>query len=677
MIGFRHRLSTQDAMLQLKQEIIDNKTQDTKVILGLDLQSAFDKIKHSAILAEVSRLNMGVTSYNYIEDFLTNRTVELHAGDLKLPERKLGSMGTPQGSVISPLLFNLVMIGVARAVAATGVRHTIYADDITLWVAGGTDASIEQQLQAAVTTIEQHLEGTGLVCSPAKSELFVFTPLRAGRKRAPPRECDHIKIVTASGQRIPEVSKIRVLGLLLNKSGRNDETINKLTTKAMEAIRLIHRVSTRRAGMREDSLVRLVQSFVISHIAYVAAYLNWHVTDRTKINTLIRRAYKTALGLTETTSTARLLQLGVHNTLEEIAEAQLTAQMERLSATKTGRSILASLGYNPRAPSRQPCEISEEARAHIHVDPIPKNVHPEYNQERRQARAKALTKQHAQDPHARYVDASEYEREGFAAVVVAAATGTKTTAASVRCTDATDAEEVAIALAISEAECRTVLSDSRNAVRNFAKGRVCAPAAAIIGKLKLQDRGSTIRIKWFPAHAGECTSSPNHNETAHSAARALTLRSPESDRSVWWFETKDRMTSYSEVTKCYRLARRTMPPPHPALSREEAVILRQIQTGSLPAPAVLHVLHPELYPSGMCSVCAVGLADQWHIMWDCARFPTEATSRTYPPELQSAVQSTDKDTQLWAVQQARGALEKHKPHDPPQTGRTGVLQSRA
>lgn len=59
MIGFRRGLSTQDAMLQLKQEIVENETRDSKVILGLDIQSAFDRVKHSAILAQVSRLNMG------------------------------------------------------------------------------------------------------------------------------------------------------------------------------------------------------------------------------------------------------------------------------------------------------------------------------------------------------------------------------------------------------------------------------------------------------------------------------------------------------------------------------------------------------------------------------------------------------------------------------------------
>lgn len=66
-------------------------------------------MKHSAILSQVSELNMGERSYSYINDFLTDRTAELRAGDIQLQD-KLGSTGTPQGSVISPLLFNLVII---------------------------------------------------------------------------------------------------------------------------------------------------------------------------------------------------------------------------------------------------------------------------------------------------------------------------------------------------------------------------------------------------------------------------------------------------------------------------------------------------------------------------------------------------------------------------------------
>ncbi|XP_037564833.1 uncharacterized protein LOC119444519 [Dermacentor silvarum] len=74
MIGFREKLSTQDAMIQLQHEILEVSapTHDTRAVLGLDLQSAFDKVRHSAILSQASRLGLGRRSYNYIRDFLSN-----------------------------------------------------------------------------------------------------------------------------------------------------------------------------------------------------------------------------------------------------------------------------------------------------------------------------------------------------------------------------------------------------------------------------------------------------------------------------------------------------------------------------------------------------------------------------------------------------------------------------
>lgn len=74
--------------------------------------------------------------------------------------------------------------------------------------------------------------------------------------------------------------------------------------KVNTAIRLIKRVSSRRTGgMKEASLTRLVQSFAVSHIAYVAAFHNWKVHERNRINVLIRRAYKATLGLFDCAST--------------------------------------------------------------------------------------------------------------------------------------------------------------------------------------------------------------------------------------------------------------------------------------------------------------------------------------------------------------------------------------
>ncbi|XP_037526368.1 uncharacterized protein LOC119403510 [Rhipicephalus sanguineus] len=347
MVGFRSHLSTQDIMLQLYHQSINDPTSGTRAILGLDLEKAFDNVAHAAILRRINKLNLGERSYNYIRDFLSRRTVTLTVDTMTSDEHTLGSAGTPQGSVISPLLFNLVMMGFpVRLGEIDGLHHALYADDITLWVDKGSDGQIECTLQAAVSEVEDYLRDTGLRISPLKSELLIYRPRRRSRPTGEPRQCELIQLYTQDGSCILQVPKIRVLGMHIAAKGSNGETIRKIEGKVTAATRLIKRITNKHTGMKEDSVMRLIHSFVISHVTYVAAFHNWTVTEREKLNTLIRKTYKIALGLPESTSTTRLLQLGVYNTLEEIADAQRVSQLERMSLTATGRYILQKLGLN-------------------------------------------------------------------------------------------------------------------------------------------------------------------------------------------------------------------------------------------------------------------------------------------------------------------------------------------
>lgn len=672
LVGFRSKLGTQDAMLQLKKEIVDYETHtsDNRAILGLDLQSAFDKVRHSAILAQVSHLNMGQRSYNYIRDFLTDRTTHICAGDLQLPEKTLGSEGTPQGAVISPLLFNLVMIEVAnRLRSVDGVRHTVYADDVTLWVTGGSDGHIENTLQEAVKTIEDQLKGSGLVCSPAKSELMVIPPRGASRKKQTIRDCDKIRIRTQGGHIIPEVTKIRVLGMIIERSKVNGATVSKLEAKTGTALRLIRRVANRRSGMKEARLVRLIQAFVISHITYVAAFHNWRQCERKKIDAMIRKAYKSALGLLGCTSTQKLEALGLHNSLEEIAEAQQTAQLTRLSETRTGRSILKQLGIGAKEDDhRMQEQIPRELGKHIVVSPIPRNMTPTFHQERREARAKALIALHASDEGAVFVDAASYKNIGdaFSVSVIGAKTGEIRLAASVRTTVPSQAEEVAVALAIADPRTKTVLCDSRTAVRNFAKQRVCSAAARILRKAEVNGVITSAVIKWFPAHAGtEVAGSlglTNHNETANSVARGLAGRAPVTAAAdVVDRPEKDTMDAYNEVTLWYRLARRTMALPHPRLTREEAVVFRQLQTNSVITPVLAKHLWPEVYVTDLCRLCGKERATLAHILEDCECANADNSADVLPPLMEEAKRSEDYDVQHTAIQQILAALEKQRP----------------
>lgn len=246
---------------------------------------------------------------------------------------------------MSPLLFNITLFPLARALRAIpALSHAFYADDITLWVTTGNLGDMETALQAGVDAVAAHARAIGLSCSPTKSELLLLRPGRMAPLSPSPLT------VYLDGTPIPLVSTLRILGLFLQSNGKHTTLITRLTNTVHHTVRLIRRIANRHHGMREHDLRRLVQAFVLSRFIYSLPYLYLSRTEEDKVNSLIRHAYKSALSLPTSTSTARLLSMGVHNSLTELTEAHRTAQLLRLSRTRPGRALLSTLNLSPLIP---------------------------------------------------------------------------------------------------------------------------------------------------------------------------------------------------------------------------------------------------------------------------------------------------------------------------------------
>lgn len=275
------------------------------------------------------------------------------------------------------------------------------------------------------------------------------------------------------------------------------------------------------------------------------------------------------------------------------------------------------------------------------VPPPPRNVQPGTDDGRRKARANALAHTYENDADAYYVGAAPYpHRVGtYALSVVRASTGECVAAGSVRVDTATQAEEAAIALALT---CRplqvsTVLSDSLTAINNYSRMTVGRVAHEILPP----HRGGRVYLRWFPAHVGRLQrGTPNRNEDADTIARELAHRAtaygPSTTDGDAVASRDDHendfspITGYSDVLEWYRARRRKMARPHRSLTREEEVHLRQLQTGSVLTPALAHHVCPGLYPSNMCSVCGVVIADLPHVLWGCDEHERRGHPRTIP-----------------------------------------------
>ena len=65
-------------------------------------------------LAELQSLGVKGQMYNYILDFLSDRTFQVRVGDT-ISDRYTQETGTPQGAVLSPTIFNVLINKATKA----------------------------------------------------------------------------------------------------------------------------------------------------------------------------------------------------------------------------------------------------------------------------------------------------------------------------------------------------------------------------------------------------------------------------------------------------------------------------------------------------------------------------------------------------------------------------------
>jgi RNA-directed DNA polymerase len=168
--GFRKFRSAQDAVLDLRGKLIHPKASEW--ILNADIAKCFDRINHDFLIRSVPVYRK--VDRNVLRKMLKAKVIDM--SNVINPE-----MGTPQGSVLSPVLCNVALNGLEEMVKTKSIElcvpilgyrgnpkvHVVrYADDFI--VIGPS----KNMLKALRSYIESFLAERGLEISKAKSSLF-------------------------------------------------------------------------------------------------------------------------------------------------------------------------------------------------------------------------------------------------------------------------------------------------------------------------------------------------------------------------------------------------------------------------------------------------------------------------------------------------------------------------
>ena len=154
--GFRAGRCCQDAIEQIFNRFRDNHSGRNKWVLDADIKGCFDNFSHEAILRRIDT----VPNRAMIQDWMNAGYV--YEGN-EYPTNK----GTPQGSIISPLLSNIGLHGLETKVKNhnSQLGFIRYADDFVI------TAKTKEELEDITPKIKQWLSEQGLELSKEKTKI--------------------------------------------------------------------------------------------------------------------------------------------------------------------------------------------------------------------------------------------------------------------------------------------------------------------------------------------------------------------------------------------------------------------------------------------------------------------------------------------------------------------------
>ncbi|CAK9820187.1 Putative 115 kDa protein in type-1 retrotransposable element R1DM [Anthophora quadrimaculata] len=223
--GFKQGIGTMEAVKKVVNYVEEGMKKGLYTIaVTIDIKNAFNTANWDVINQELKHMKVRRKLRDIIASYLSERSgkTKTEDGVLEIEIER----GVPQGSVLGPLLWNILYNQILNLIDENENELIIcYADDTLLLVRGKSLEDTRLKAEGKINDIVTNIEKIGLKVEPKKSEMIYFT-----KKRLKPRDNKHILI---KRQLIEAKKYIVYLGIILDYRLNFMEQIKRAGGKAI------------------------------------------------------------------------------------------------------------------------------------------------------------------------------------------------------------------------------------------------------------------------------------------------------------------------------------------------------------------------------------------------------------------------------------------------------------